>query len=325
MMQKIISIFLLCMSIQMSQAGENKSFYTLHLGTFPLVEQQQGLMVYKNIKEKGYLAYHQVEEVLGKKELTVYVGLFSEKTQAQKLGEKLQLPYTVRKTKLFVDYYKQFKVITTPSAVWYDTGSSLRELYPFNGIHSNDLLDQTYALISPIGKDIVFYEDGKIIKVDVKTGKSQILVKEGLFNSRPAWSYDGRYIAYLDNTEWETLTSLCLIEAEKNHCLIKNDEHTQKAVKSFRWHPGKNHIFFVEGHAYGTVSVGGNLYVTNTDGKRKDVVIGDVNKAEEISADFSIHEGGLLTYQVVQFDKNYTKSLSTVTHKIRIDNYLMNQ
>lgn len=318
-MQKVISIFLLCVFVQMSQAGEKKSYYTLQVGTFPLTEQQQGVTFYKTLKETGYLAYYQLDQVKGKEELKVQVGIFSDRTQAQKLGEKLKLPYTVEKTKLFIDYSKQFRIITTPSAVWYDAGSSMKELYSFQSIHADDLLEQTYALISPTGKEIVFYYDGKIIKVDIRTGKSQVLVKEGLYNSHPAWSYNGKYIAYLDNTEWETPTSLCIIEAEKNRCLIKNNEKTQKAVKSFRWHPGKDHLFFVEGHAYGTVSVGGNLYMMNMDGKRKDVVVNDGAKSEEISADFSIHEG-LLTYQVIQFDKDYTKSLSTVTHKIRIDN-----
>ena len=318
-MRKIISIFLFCVFIQIAQAAEKKSYYTLQFGTFPLTAQKQALTLYKTLKEAGHLVYYQTDSFNGKEELKVRVGIFSDRTQTQKISKKLESPYTVEKTRLFVDHAKQFRIVTTPSAIWYDAENSTKELYVFEGIHGADLLEQTYALLSPTGKDIIFYYDGKIIKVDVGTGKSRTLVKEGLFDSRPVWSYDGRYIAYLDNTEWETPTSLCIIEAEKNHCLIKNNETTQKAVKSFQWYPGKNRLFFVEGHAYGTVSVGGSLYMVDMEGKRKDVVLQEEGKFEEIHAEFSIHEG-LLSYQVVQFDKEYTKSLSSTTRKIRVDN-----
>jgi hypothetical protein len=159
-------------------------------------------------------------------------------------------------------------------------------------------------MISSTGKAVVFYYAEKLIQVDINTGKSQIL-KEDVLNAQPQWSYNSQYIGYLDYFEWETETNLCIIQVNnaQSRCLTDN-EQSQKAVKSFHWHPQKNQLFFIEGHAFGTVSVGGNLYMIDTAGQRKTIVLANTDKREEIGAEFTI-KANSIHYSLYQFDAQY--------------------
>jgi len=312
-------------SLQASQAaGERKPYYGVQVKALPVAEQSQGLALYETLKSKGYLVYYYSAQVKGQEVLKLRVGDFAEKVAAQKLGETLKqqegLEVVVDKMPLVVDDYQhQFAIVTTPSGIWYQAPEVVRELYRFKKVNSVQVLEESFAQLSPTGKEVVFYEEGQLLKVDVKTAKSQVLVKEGLVNSRPAWSYDGKYIAYLDDSEWEMTTSLCLVAADgvKTTCLIQNSPTTQRAVKSFRWHPAQLQLFFVEGYAYGTETVGGNLYRVDLAGQRKEVATVGGAKNQEIKAEFTL-QGGEITYQVVQFDEN-SKVKLVATKKIKVD------
>lgn len=309
----------------LTHAGEKVNYYSLQVKDLPLTQQKQGLEVYETLKKAGYMVYYYSANVSGRDWLKVRVGSFAEKGQAKQIGEQLKktagIAYWIDKTEVFIDSVKnQVDIITTPSAVWWKTKDGLKELYKFGNISGLDFLDYTQAVISPSGKEIVFYYDHKLIKVAIDSGASEVLVKEGLLNSRPRWSTDGQYIGYLDYSEWETPTSLCIVTvaSSQTNCLVKHDDKTQKAVKSFQWHPRKNVLFFVEGHAYGTVSVGGNLYSVDPAGNRKEVVVAKVDNQEEISSEFSI-EGDQLNYKVIQFDKNYAKQLANTPQQLKIE------
>jgi Domain of unknown function (DUF4652)/SPOR domain len=326
-MKKIIRITILSWLTlflpPLSQAGE-VVHYSLQVKALPMAEQDKGLQLYEALKQKGYLVYYYVATVNDKEWLRVRVGHFADKEQAKQLGEKLKaaegIDYFVEQTRLFVDTKNHIDVITTPSAVWLSSKNATKELYSFKGFNSLAFLENTQAVLSPSGKDLVFYDDHKLIQVTVANQTSQELVKEGLLNSQPAWSADGKYIGYIDYLEWETPSSLCLIKVadRQNTCLVKNNEQTQQAVKSFHWHPQKNLLFFVEGHATGTVSVGGNLYSVDLAGQRKEVVMAKPDNQEEISSEFSI-QGNQIHYQVVQFDKDYNKQTGTKNLQVKLE------
>ena len=308
----------------LSQADE-ATFYSLQVKALPIAEQKQGLELYETLKQTGYLVYYYSAEVDGKEWLRIRVGHFSNKEQAKQTGEAMKktkgIGYFIDKAELFVDHYQnQLEVITSPSAIWLKTANQTKEIYHFNGFNGLDLIKHTQAIISPSGKEIVFYYDHQLLRLEIDSGKSQTLTKDGLLDSQPAWSADGKYIGYLDYSEWETPTSLCIIAVEtaQNTCLVKNNEKTQKAVKSFYWHPRKNLLFFVEGPAYGTVSVGGNLYSVDLKGHRKEMVTAKEDHQEEVATKFSI-KNDTITYTVVQFDKAYTKPTTSTTHQIKIE------
>lgn len=318
----ILSLLILCLP-PLSQAGE-VVHYSLQVKALPMTEQDQALQLYETLKQKGYLVYYYVATVNGKEWLRVRVGHFANKEQAKQLGEKLKkaegIDYFVEPTPLFVDAKNNVDVITTPSALWLSSKNATKELYPFKGFNSLDFLENTQAVLSPSGKDLVFYYDHQLIQITVATQASQEWVKDGLLNSKPTWSADGKYIGYIDYLEWETPSSLCIIKVadRQNTCLVKNNEQTQQAVKSFHWHPQKNLLFFVEGHATGTVSVGGNLYSVNLEGQRKEVAMAKQGNQEEISSEFSI-QGNQIHYQVVRFDKDYNKQIGTKNLQVKLE------
>ncbi len=321
----IASVCLLPWLFPLVHAKEESSYYSLQVKAVPLAEQKTGLEVYESMKKNGYLAYYYTAEVDGKEWLRVRVGHFASKELAQNAGKELKMnvgidSFADKLPLLVYNYQNKFDVITTPSGIWWYSASQNKELYPFGGLNSLELLAHTQAKVSPNGKEVVFYYDHQLIKVEVETATTQILVKAGVLNSAPAWSVDGKYIGYLDDTEWENPTSLCVIEVAslKNKCLVQNDSGTQRAVKSFHWHPSKNLIYFVEGHAAGTVSVGGGLYAVDLAGQRKNIVIARQDNREEISAEFFI-KGNTINYQVVQFNSEYTETVSKKTQQVKVE------
>lgn len=319
-MQKILKIMLFT-TIFFLASKTSFAGYTLQIKALPMDDQQAGLKLYNSLKNKQYLVYYYTAEVKDKPWLRIRLGYFTDKADAKRFGEtfkqKEKLDYFVDEASLTVEtYQKQFKVLTTPSAVWLQSPEKNKLLYDFETVNALDLLDNTHAMISPTGKTVVFYYDEKLIQVDINTSKSQIL-KEDVLNAQPQWSHDGQYIGYLDYLEWETETNLCIIQANnaQSRCLTDN-EQSQKAVKSFHWHPQKNQLFFVEGHAFGTVSVGGNLYRIDTTGKRKAVVLADTEKREEIGAEFTI-KADSIHYSLYQFDEQYIHKTQS-QHNIKL-------
>lgn len=286
--------------------------YSIQVKAVLMSQHEAGVTLYNQLKDKNYLVYYYQLPLNNEQWFRVRVGCFATRSKAQEFGntfkQKEKLPFFVNDTPLFVDaYHDQFKVITTPSAIWLQPKNTI--LYQFPGINELDLLQQTQARIAPNGKHIVFYYDEKIFQVNMNSGLSEVLRAE-VVNAQPQWSFDSQYVGYLDNAEWEVETSLCVLKGQ-NTCLVKNSSQTQKAVKSFQWHPRNNMMFFVEGHAYGTVSVGGNLYAIDMEGKRHEVVIAKAEN-QEIGSDFEI-KNGLIYYKLYQFDDEYLNK--TVTPK----------
>lgn len=304
-------------------AREEKPYYSLQVAAILVENAQNGLALYEQLKAKGYLVYYHTEKSDNKQWFKVKVGCFSDRTEAEAFGKEFQqtegLEYFIVKQRLFVEIYQdKFDIVTTTSAIWFRSQDRVKELYKIaaDSYNAFDILEDTQARISLSGKDVVFYYNGKIITVNIETGLD-LLIREDVLNSRPQWSYDGQYIAYLDELEWEVPTSLCLIRFEslEDTCLVKNDFGTQSAVKSFHWHPHQNKIFFVEGYAYGTVTVGGNLYVIDMQGKREGVVI-MTDERKEICSEFFI-EDGFLIYQVAHFDPDFM-NMTLTTHRIKL-------
>lgn len=234
--------------------------------------------------------------------------------------------YILDTANVFVDTYRnRFEVITTPSAIWLKRGNRIREVYP---LHSKDfeanydfLPDETQAVISPSGKEILFYFDSKIIKVHLKSSRRTILGNGN--NSSPQWSYRGDLIGFMDEREFETKTSLWVMRTDgtRKHCLVKHQfgEKSLNTVKSFRWHPSRNLIIFVEGYTWGTVTFGGNIYGVDMQGNRKTLVVAN-SKMEEISSDIYISNDSLI-YQIVHFKNNYMDTTLT-THKVPLSDLI---
>jgi hypothetical protein len=76
-----------------------------------------------------------------------------------------------------------------------------------------------------------------------------------------------------------------------------------RAVKDFVWHPEDDRIFFVDGYAFGTVSVGGVIRSVDMEGKVTTVLEPD-GKRSELAGPMSIQDG-YLRYRIVRFDEQF--------------------
>ena len=312
-MKKLMSTILVCLTLTIAtdcKAGIFDQFYTIQVKALPMGQYKEGLELYTHLKNKGYLPYFYKIKLKDKWWFRLRVGYFKDRNQARMFGEVVKekegLDYYVDKAKIFVDRFNNtFDIITTPSAVWINSDNSRKILYALNKktVNKSGILFYTRALISPTGKQVVFYYDEKIIGVDVESGRSTVF-KGDVYDSAPKWSPDGNYIAYLDYVEWEVETSLWLIKSDgtQDTCIVKHGK-TQRAVKSFQWHPYRNSIFFVEGYAYGTVTVGGNMYLLDVSEKKRRLVIEPPKKYDEIARGFHI-KNGKLHYKLAHFDDN---------------------
>ena len=75
-------------------------------------------------------------------------------------------------------------------------------------------------------------------------------------------------------------------------------------------------IYFVEGFGYGTVSVGGNLLLTDLEGNREVLVEQNIEKQQEVSRRFYIRDDSLY-YKVAHWGDNYMYADYT-QHSLRI-------
>jgi len=221
-------------------SAEWKQYYSVQVKAYPQNEFEKALNLYNELKNKNYLVYYYKTKIDGDWWIRMRLGCFLNKTEAYNFGQLIKdeqdLEFIVTEGNVLVDQYKnQFKVITTPSGIWLQSGSNVAELYSFSpNLYNAGILRETRALVSPLGEDIVFLYDHKIIKCNIITKERDILVSEinkELIGSSPQWSPDGRYIAYMDCYEWEMRTNLWIIKSDGSGdtCIVdmKSSEHDQ--------------------------------------------------------------------------------------------------
>ena len=260
---------------QLFAATKWESYYSIQVKAFPRGELENAISLYKDLKHKGYLVYYYQTQVKGKWWVRIKMGCFSKKTDAIDFGNNIKeeqgLDFFVTQGNILVeDFQGKFKIITTPSGIWLQSDSTNEEIFTFSQkLFNVGILSETKALISPSGKEIVFYYQNKIMKIDVNN-KNIIILKEGdLWRSSPKWSPDGQYIAYMDLLEWEARTNLWIIKSDRSRdtCIVSMSNFSEEQVKSFSWHPIKNNILYIQGYAFGTPS-GGDLFITDIFGNK---------------------------------------------------------
>lgn len=306
-----------------------KKYFTLNIKSYSRSEWVNGFELYKTLKQKGYVVYryfsHQENQGYL---LKVQVGLFNKKSDAQKYiryfyrTEKLNT--CLDSLEVYVTEFKnQFKIFTTPNSIWLSKKNIFEEIYSADSLFYNNEFDarSTQPKISPDGKEIVFYCCGSIIKVNLHTKKAFNLVNEQqityLIDSNPKWSPSGKYIAFLDGNEWEYPAKLWIMKNDGSDlcCLVKCEK--ENGVKSFQWHPAKDFIYYVEGYAYGTVSAGGNIYMTDLFSNRKLIAGQNLEMRTEVYVMFFI-KGNFLYYKIAHHDEEYMYKHFT-EHKIKIE------
>jgi len=288
---------------------DQNSYYTVQVKSFPVSEIENARTLYNSLKEKGYLVYFKYKRIDQRNtfirvRIEVFKNISDAKLFAERIKETEGFDYFIDRSEIFIDnYHDQFLIITTPQSIYYkDTEKTIE-------INHNGSNDQ--ARISPDGKDIVFYQADKIIKQNIESKKITILKQQSasedeLESPMPRWSPDGKYIAYLRYNVWEMPTELWIItpNGDENKCIINCGKEKKRSVKYFLWHPTENKIFYVFGTIHGTVSVGGNICVTDLDGNNIEIIKEDWDKRQEPYREFRIVDN-ILYYKMAHFDEQF--------------------
>lgn len=288
---------------------ESPKCYTIQIMATPVENRQMLLEVYRSLRDKGHLVYYYPKRVGGRQYLRLRAGIFESPARAQAYAETLKrqegLEFFIAQADVAIARFKdRFRIITTPSGIWLAAGASAKELY----VPTRDRIDpeHTAPQIAPDGTAIVFWADSRIVKVTLKTGETRILREAasdgGLLNSIVRWSPDGRYITYLDTTEWELPARLWIMRADgtAHRCLV-GDTSGRTKVKSFQWHPRESRVFYVIGPTHGTVSLGGSLCSIDLGGRSRTIVEANPALSMEVLSEFRIADG-LLQYWIVHHD-----------------------
>jgi WD40 repeat protein len=317
-LSQIFIIIVLCFSNQLYPGNDpNKydsdiKYYTIQIKSFPPEERDDAQKLYEQLKNKGYLVYTSEKHFEGKNYTRIRIEFFIKYSDAKDFAEKLKklegYDYFIDYADVLVENYNnQFLIINLLRSIIYKDNVKHLELY--NGQYNRK------AKISPNGKMIVFADGrSKIFKLNINT-KNLVILKETerlsdeLFNPDPFWSPDGKYIAFLKYHSFEYPASLWIMDADGGNekcivpcCKIKK-EHS---VKSFQWHPSGKYILFSNGYTMGTVSVGGDIYITDLDGKVSLVAEADIKRRQEIFSEFRI-VGDTLYYKVAHFDESFNQ------------------
>lgn len=292
-------------------------YYTIQIKSFLAKEREKAEQFVDSLWVKNYLAYSTYKTIKGLGYLRVRIGIFKELSKAKEYAEKLKnkegFDYFIDFADVFIDNYKdQFLIITTLNGIIYQDKNKFYELYNTG----------RRAKISPDGNFIVFSTVNKICKQNINTKVVSVLkqtnIEDELRSPRASWSPDSKYIAYLRYNGWEMHTELWLMNSDvsSDRCLIPYAKKRQYSVKNFLWHPEKNKIFYIFGPTFGTLTVGGNLFLTDLQGSVRPVIEVDLKKNEEIYREFRIVDGTIY-YKVCRSDDQFIHRVFTL-HKTYI-------
>jgi len=155
-------------------SDSEKTYYTVQIKSVPITGKESGLKIYNSLKAKGYLIYYYQKDVNKITYMRIRVGIFNTISDAKAFAEKFKqnegFDYYVDRTICHVENYKnRFQIITTPSAAWYRDKQLAKEVFRFDKKDINDeyLTNETKALISPDGNEIVFWYNSELIKVNL--------------------------------------------------------------------------------------------------------------------------------------------------------------
>lgn len=164
-----------------------------------------------------------------------------------------------------------------------------------------------------------------------KDGVPRIIVKEeeekivlcDEFPSPPVLSPDGRRMAFISPREWEMLGEVFLYDGmyrEKTRILCREDIPHQETPKELLWMDHR-YLLIIMGFAYGTVSVGGDVYVLDTQTQKLSMFY-ETQERQEVKAmyrddhDFTfvlaLHDEEYMDYEIEEMHILYEEILQSV-------------
>lgn len=295
----------------------NKEYYSIQICQVPLEDEDRAWEIYDSLKS-NYIVYFYKDFVALEtgdrtREIKVNVGCYNSQTEAEEDLNEHQIfegyEPKVDTMDMFVStLHDEFEIIKVPQAIWKRDENSVKEIFRFEymggGEHTNKH-HEALPYISPDGQYIVFYYyDGYpyIIKVNLETAGLTILVERSdigtsFWDSKPRWSHDQQYIAFLEDDAWDISSGFWVVKADGSELtrLIDSSLYSM-GVKSFTWHPDKNELIVFE-----ATGLYGELYSCDLEGNKTALVEINIEERTAPMEWFSVTEDRIL-YKVIRMD-----------------------
>lgn len=146
----------------------------------------------------------------------------------------------------------------------------------------------------------------------IASEKEESVICSKPYCAPPVVSPDGNKIAYIDNLTWEELGDVYLydLEKRKSELIINQDKDIkdQYTPKVLCW-LDNNRLLAIIGFAYGTVSVGGELYLYDVEQGKLSLAL-EPGEQEEIR-DIKVGKDEV-TVEYAKFDEEWIKSTAEI-------------
>jgi hypothetical protein len=306
---------------------DQSTFELISQKTFP--SDECNFRILTDNKNRGYLLFSGS---------STYQGYTSYKLELWKMGKELELlypdnlanaddrKYEIRDEETIAVAYSimsnkegstLFEWVPEYNLVWNKETCIFDKVIPNEGVSSILEIREKHELAD--GSSLLFKTDEnhieRMIGIDSEKGKKVICDKKP---SSPVVSPDGNKFAYMDVLEWEVPGEVYLYDLEKgkSELIIKQnqdikDQHTPKGLCWL----DNNRLLAIIGFAYGTVSVGGELYLYDVEQGKLSLVL-EPGEQEEICAVTVSEDEVAIEY--AKFDEEWNHSTrETKTYKLQ--------
>lgn len=168
---------------------EQNQYYSIQFTATPLAQKEKGLVIYEQLKAKGYFVYYFKTRVKGIDWMRLKAGLFPTVTQAKAFGARFKAQegfdnFVTNADVRVLALDAGNQVVTTPNALWMADTTGYRELLLFNpdAVESMDVLDRIETTLSSNGTRLFCQLDSKDYVVQLKdnqiTGEKTIPDRE---------------------------------------------------------------------------------------------------------------------------------------------------
>lgn len=299
--------------------------YAVQIGEYLPTRRDEIEILVNRLTREGHIVWTRETESLGDARIQVLVGVLESRTAAELLGDRLAsmgiTEYSIRECAPLIvpSPNGNNEVISLPSGLWLHdkiTGAS-QNIIPLTQeeIEERSLnVADIHLDWSPTNEQFVFHyrtERGGLTYI-YDCSKRLLSQLVPWTNSFPKFSSDGQYIVFLryafEPGQFEGPTDLCLMFSSQMGYYEKLTNYDydggQYGVSWYSWYPERDWVFYVEKFAYGTVSVGGNLYILDVESrKRKRVLSADYERGVDVHSATVV--GERLVCRMNEYDENY--------------------